>query len=364
MTVTNFETSKQIVILCDLCFQEITNVTRIKCECQVDICISCFYSTGKRFSEKQSIVDKSPVIEGVGTPHFSTAPMFKSSTLKNHTPLHRYYCIEPLNYTILDPAWTALEELIFFEMLIQHGIGNWHEISQSLKTKTAEEIEKHFYLIFTIPNDRSHENKEKVHKLSNPNNHIVSVYAPKRRDLDFEDEFDHELNLKFLDYTENTIIKDFLLSSYRNLLLLRKIKKAIIFEKRLTEINLIKEIRSKLIKYDKLYTLLAPLCQFISRNDFNIFFNGLKIEMFLLNFNGNSPPKHSDTLSHDYLRQSKLSQNELDLIQKLNITYSTYCKFKTYAVMANIHSNGARKISNAKKYMFLLKYFKKKKIIL
>merc|ERR1712137_1132686 len=121
MTITNFETCEQIVVLCDLCFQEITNVTRIKCECKVDICINCFYDTGKKYSEKYPNDIQNVVSNDMNS--FSSNSMFKSTVLKKHTPLHRYYCVEPMNFTILDPSWTALEELIFFEMLVTHGIG-------------------------------------------------------------------------------------------------------------------------------------------------------------------------------------------------------------------------------------------------
>lgn len=385
MTVTNFESSKQIVILCDFCFQEITDMTRIKCECQIDVCIRCFYSSGcayyKNFSalEKYNI-DKSKFAhfkEDSDIDFFNslkksdpkqTSENKEQGQIKSHLPTHRYYCIEPLNYTVIDSEWTALEELIFFEMLVSSGIGNWNEISTHMKTKTPEEVEKHFYLIFNIENNTTLEKSEIITTLSNPNNHIVSVYAPKREDLDFEEEYEQESNLKFLDQAESQEVKDFLLDSYKNLIILRKFKKLTIFEKKLTEIDFVKSQREKISKHSEhIYDLCAPLAQFISKNDLNKFFNGLVIENYLLNFKASQIKTSSDIFAVDILRKQKASEHEIQIVEKLNLTYSTYTKLKKYAILSHLQNDGiksVKKYSSDPRCEILLEFFRKKRIFL
>ncbi|ELQ76010.1 Histone acetyltransferase complex SAGA/ADA, subunit ADA2 [Trachipleistophora hominis] len=303
MTVTNFESSRKIIILCDCCFQEITNYTRIKCECGIDMCVLCY---------------------------------FHQKTAKNHTVTHRYYAIEPLNYTLIESSWTALEELIFFEMLIQHGLGNWTEIALNLKTKSSQEIESHFYKVFGININKEYDSDTIISEPSNPNYHYVSVYAPKRKDFDFEDEYEYEMNLKSLDVGENEIVKNFLLDAYKNLLVLRKYKRMIILEKGLTRVQEIKA--SKDGTDSGLFYKVAPLAQFISKKDFNLFLAGLSIEKYLLDYKGvNKRVKH-DFFEIERLRMNILQPSERELCRRLKITYGSYMKLKRYAVLEQIRT--------------------------
>lgn len=303
MTVTNFESSRKIIILCDCCFQEITNYTRIKCECDIDMCVMCY---------------------------------FNQKTAKKHSITHRYYAIEPLNYTLIESNWTALEELIFFEMLIQHGLGNWTEIALNLKTKSSQEIENHFYKVFGININKEYDNDAIISDLSNPNYHYVSVYAPKRSDFDFEDEYDYETNLKSLDVGENEVIKNFLLDAYKNLLALRKYKRMIILEKGLTQVQEIKA--NKEAVESSIYYKIAPLAQFISKKDFNLLLTGLAIEKYLLDYKGiNKRIKH-DFFEVERLRMNVLMPSEKSLCQKLKITYDSYMRLKRYAILEQIRT--------------------------
>lgn len=380
MTITNFESSKQIVILCDFCFQEITNVMRVKCECQVDICIKCFYSIGCEYYgnraalEKYSI-DRSRIPKFKRDEDLDFFNSLKTETtqklnieLRNHSPEHRYYCIEPLNYTVIDSKWSALEELIFFEMLVTYGIGNWSEISFNMKTKTPEEIEKHFYMIFQIENNKVLEKNKNITNLSNPNNHHVAIYAPQRKDLDFEDEYEYETHLKSLENTDSQEIKDFLLGAYENVLLLRKLKRLTIFEKKLTEIEFFKSQKDTMNKPTQhIHDICAPLTSFLSKNDLNIFFNGLRIENFLLNFKNNQIKPPNDIFIIDSLRKEKSSEDEIKIIEKLNITYSTYAKIKKHAILSALRNGNIKSLknfANDKRCDILLEYFKKKKMIL
>lgn len=302
MTVTNFESSRKIIILCDCCFQEITNNTRIKCECAIDICVTCY---------------------------------FERRPAKNHLPSHKYYAIEPLSFTLIESTWTALEELIFFEMLIQHGLGNWAEIALNLKTKSAQEIENHFYKVFSITNNVEYEDENKIVVLSNPNFHYVNFFAPLRADFDFEDEYEYENSIKFLDVGENETLKTFLLDSYKNLLALRKFKKIVILEKGLTEV---KEIKNNIASnnlyanFNNDFYKMAPLAQFISKKDFNLFFGGLSIEKFLLEYKGTNKKVKHDFFEMERLRMNGLLREERDMCKKLRITYSTYLKLKKFAL--------------------------------
>lgn len=384
MTVTNFESSKQIVILCDLCFQEITNLTRIKCECQMDICVRCFFVNGCIYYNNIEAINREKIDISEYENDFFNNNFFhsirkntenelvvfdKEKNIYHHSPKHRFYCIEPLDYTVLDSKWTALEELIFFEMLVSHGIGNWAEIALNLKTKTPEEIEKHFYLIFNIENNTNLETKEKITTCSNPNNHRIGIFAPKRQDFDFEDEYDHELNLKFLEASENKIIKDFLLDSYKNLITLRDIKKNAIFEKKMTEIDYITSKKTLISEKFKqgidIYNLCAPLAQFISKKDLNNFFNGILIESFFLNFKEYCTKSSSDILNIDKVRKQKNSKCEINIIENLNLTYSTYNTLKKHAILYSLDNSlpTLKNYSNDPRCKILLEFFKKKKYI-
>lgn len=90
------------MILCDTCFNNITNLTRVHCtECSIDQCPSCFYGG-------------------------------KENAL--HKTTHRYRVMEPMTFNVYQDDWNAIEEVLFIEGLGLYGIGNWLDMSRMSRT--------------------------------------------------------------------------------------------------------------------------------------------------------------------------------------------------------------------------------------
>uniref|UniRef100_A0A8C5S2G3 Transcriptional adapter 2-alpha n=1 Tax=Laticauda laticaudata TaxID=8630 RepID=A0A8C5S2G3_LATLA len=48
------------------------------------------------------------------------------------------------NFPVLDPTWTAQEEMALLEAVMDCGFGNWQDVANQMSTKTKEECEKHY----------------------------------------------------------------------------------------------------------------------------------------------------------------------------------------------------------------------------
>ncbi|XP_025029321.1 transcriptional adapter 2-alpha isoform X2 [Python bivittatus] len=62
---------------------------------------------------------------------------------KKHQSDHSYE-IMTSNFPVLDPTWTAQEEMALLEAVMDCGFGNWHDVANQMITKTKEECEKHY----------------------------------------------------------------------------------------------------------------------------------------------------------------------------------------------------------------------------
>uniref|UniRef100_A0A8C6DPH0 Transcriptional adaptor 2A n=1 Tax=Moschus moschiferus TaxID=68415 RepID=A0A8C6DPH0_MOSMO len=54
------------------------------------------------------------------------------------------YEIKTSDFPVLDPSWTAQEEMTLLEAVMDCGIGNWQDVANQMCTKTKEECEKHY----------------------------------------------------------------------------------------------------------------------------------------------------------------------------------------------------------------------------
>jgi hypothetical protein len=60
-----------------------------------------------------------------------------------HT-LHPYRVIEQCALPIIDPEWSADEELLLVEASETAGLGNWADVAEQVASRSKEELEKHY----------------------------------------------------------------------------------------------------------------------------------------------------------------------------------------------------------------------------
>lgn len=62
---------------------------------------------------------------------------------KKHQSDHTYE-IMTSDFPVLDPNWTAQEEMALLEAVMDCGFGNWQDVANQMCTKSKEECEKHY----------------------------------------------------------------------------------------------------------------------------------------------------------------------------------------------------------------------------
>lgn len=311
MAISHLKNEKTIIIICDNCFDKITHKSHIKCkECKVDLCMNCFFTQAK--------------------------PRF-------HSTSHLYRAVEPLNFKLNNDQWTALEELLLIEALEINGLGNWQEVRDYIGTKNTIEIEEHFYKISELQNNKEYESTEKLPIVSNPNNHEIVSYMPLRKDFDTEIENDYEtifkdINSDFvLQSDEMRHAKDAIYDSYRILLKLRNYKKFIALEKNLINYKELQKKEELLDDEEKMVLkMLKPLSCYLSKKDFNLYYEGISIENELKRKINEKKVRKCDFLNEERRKCRLLSNNERELCMGLKMTFKEYLKVKEKIVCEKI----------------------------
>ncbi|KAH0799577.1 Myb-like DNA-binding domain containing protein [Histomonas meleagridis] len=67
---------------------------------------------------------------------------------QSHLKTHPFVILEPILQPIFQKGWTAEEEILLLNAIQSCGLGNWHEISDVIKTKTPVECETHYFDTF------------------------------------------------------------------------------------------------------------------------------------------------------------------------------------------------------------------------
>ncbi|XP_077151643.1 transcriptional adapter 2-alpha isoform X10 [Ranitomeya variabilis] len=62
---------------------------------------------------------------------------------KKHQSYHNYE-IMTSDFPVLDPSWTAQEEMALLEAVMDCGFGNWQEVAIQMRTKTKDDCENHY----------------------------------------------------------------------------------------------------------------------------------------------------------------------------------------------------------------------------
>ncbi|XP_030078182.1 transcriptional adapter 2-alpha isoform X4 [Microcaecilia unicolor] len=53
-------------------------------------------------------------------------------------------CLQTSDFPVLDPGWTAKEEMALLEAVMDCGFGNWQDVANQMRTKSKEDCEKHY----------------------------------------------------------------------------------------------------------------------------------------------------------------------------------------------------------------------------
>uniref|UniRef100_A0A667YM12 Transcriptional adaptor 2A n=1 Tax=Myripristis murdjan TaxID=586833 RepID=A0A667YM12_9TELE len=62
---------------------------------------------------------------------------------KKHQNDHKYE-IMTSDFPVLEPGWTAQEEMALLEAVMDCGFGNWQDVAYQMRTKSKEECESHY----------------------------------------------------------------------------------------------------------------------------------------------------------------------------------------------------------------------------
>lgn len=311
MSILNTALSNSVCIACDFCFLKLENSCLIQCvSCKLDICLYCF-------------LDRSET--------------------DFHSKFHSY----KITNCSLSPnknTWNLLDELFFINGLELHGIGNWEGISQSIGTKSLNEIELHFYDLFNIKNNSIDLEIIKVLN-SNPYRSKLSTYMPGRRDLDVDLYNDEEENLKDIDIQENENedeikFKKAVIDCYSDIIKIRENRMYLILERNLIDLKgiLIKDKHNnKFIDTEK-YKQLLPL---IKIEDYNRFLEGIYIEKYLKKI-----LKEEDKIEMNSKKRLKkvLSKKEQDFCDKNKLNFKKFHKIKEKVIKNNLNGEIMSKI--------------------
>ncbi|KAM6403045.1 transcriptional adapter 2-alpha isoform 2-T2 [Rhynochetos jubatus] len=143
---------------------------------------------------------------------------------KKHQSDHTYE-IMTSDFPVLDPNWTAQEEMALLEAVMDCGFGNWQDVANQMCTKSKEECEKHYMKHFinnplfasTLLNlkqaEEAQHNETAIpfHSADDPPrptfdsllSRDMAGYMPAR--ADFVEEFDNyaEWDLRDIDFVED-----------------------------------------------------------------------------------------------------------------------------------------------------------------
>ncbi|ELU07914.1 hypothetical protein CAPTEDRAFT_132232 [Capitella teleta] len=67
----------------------------------------------------------------------------KGRTFDAHQNNHSYEVVR-LDFILFEPKWTAAEEIRLLQAVNDCGIGNWHDVSGKVRTKTGSQCQKHY----------------------------------------------------------------------------------------------------------------------------------------------------------------------------------------------------------------------------
>ncbi|KAJ1921426.1 Transcriptional adapter ada2 [Mycoemilia scoparia] len=279
MTVSHRKLTQKF--FCDKCQANVTDTVRVTCVVcsEFDLCIKCFSKGAECGSHKNS---------------------------------HPYRIESRHRFPIFTEDWSADEELLLIEGLMQFGMGNWAQAAEHVGTKTKEECEEHYLETYVnsedwplpdINKDFSHiaiaQSSNKKMKPSTPSrskplssqptNHEIAGYMPGRVEFETEYENDAEQHIKDMtfnedDTPEDTELKQIMLEIYNNKLERRIERKLFIFERGLLEYRKTQSAEKKLTREERdLLNQLKVFAWYQTHEDYKAFSEGHINELRLRN---------------------------------------------------------------------------------
>lgn len=70
----------------------------------------------------------------------------------SHIKSHPFIILEPETQSLFQEGWTAEQEILLLNAIQTCGLGNWHEIAEIMKTKSAIECECHYFQVYIQSN--------------------------------------------------------------------------------------------------------------------------------------------------------------------------------------------------------------------
>nr|KAF6417383.1 transcriptional adaptor 2A [Molossus molossus] len=304
---------------------------------------------------------------------------------KKHQSDHTYE-IMTSDFPVLDPSWTAQEEMALLEAVMDCGFGNWQDVANQMCTKTKEECEKHYMKHFinnplfasTLLNLKQAEEAKTAdtaipfHSADDPPrptfdsllSRDMAGYMPAR--ADFIEEFDNyaEWDLRDIDFVEDDsdilhALKMAVVDIYHSRLKERQRRKKIIRDHGL--INLRKFQRAR--TYDHLKktreeerlkrTMLSEVLQYIQdssacqqwlRRQADID-SGLSPSVSMASNSGrrSAPPLNLTGLPGT----EKLNEKEKELCQMVRLVPGAYLEYKS-ALLNECNKQGGLRLAQAR----------------
>ncbi|KAI5133674.1 transcriptional adapter 2-beta [Nematocida ausubeli] len=318
MVVTHSQThGNACLIRCDGCLMNISSMMWIQCvPCCIDICPLC---------------------------------AIQRTQIRTHEYTHKYRVIKSLLFEADTPGWQMIEELLFVDGLIVHGVGNWDDIAAYVGRKTPQEVKEHFVDIFKQTNSEDLEGEPVQNVQSLPLSQEISGYMPLRQDFEVEYANDAEVVIKEVSfYKTDTPLeretKEVLLESYRNVLMQRKLFRHLIFNKGLLSAkqHSLGE-RSLCPEGRDLLTKMKPLLKMLTTKEYLDLFQGMYLELQMRKKiaeiyqddntkKGDLFDKETTSLSDEVAMQF-LSEREQSFCSMISIPFTLYYSLKEAAIL-------------------------------
>ncbi|KAH9385939.1 transcriptional adapter 2-beta [Nematocida major] len=319
------------LIRCDGCLMNISSIMWIQCvQCHIDICPLC---------------------------------VVQRAQIRTHEYTHRYRVIKSLSFEVDSLGWQMIEENLFIDGLIVHGIGNWADISAYIGQKTPSEVKEHFSRVFNQPNCEALEGEAVQNVQSLPLSQEISGYMPLRQDFEVEYMNDAELAIKEISFSKTDTslekeTKEILLESYRNTLLQRKLFRTLIFDKGLLSAKQHMQKEKLMCSAGKeLLAKIKPLLKMLPKEEYLAFFQGLYLEQQIrmkvsgMSHRGQDHSRGAESfamkklggLSPEDAAAHYLSENEHAFCNMVSIPPTAYYYLKEAAILCGTVTEAERK---------------------
>jgi transcriptional adapter 2-alpha len=309
--------SRRSTVRCDGCLAELRGFPWIRCvECAADLCPSC---------------------------------CFHSPQVNDHAHAHGYRVVKSLSFEVTSRTWTLLEEFLFVDALVIHGLGNWEDMATYIGGKSPEEVRGHFFEVYGLEDQRGLEGEAEVGLQSNPLSKEIAGYMPLRQDFETEYENEGESAIKDLAYLKEDTplereMKEAMVHSYFGTLRNRELYKFLVFKRGLLGIKRLQGIEKELCKEGRaLLSSIKGLIKAVEKEEFNCMFRGLYVEMKLKEkVREMVEARRGQRKAVGENRGDLLSEKEKEVCRKINISDEAYTSVKRMVVSASV-KGGMRK---------------------